>query len=142
MTRTIEHSFMLVSNEELDLGIKYAAKKDLVTLQHLRLRTIANNAGKYMHGAPGLTPRQAAAKAMQAYHNEYPSVQFPSPYFEGYVHAVAKIMNGRSPRVVAKRERDRKIADINLASFGIEWSKPLDPEVQRDLFEATKAGAH
>ena len=137
VTRIIEDSFMLVSTLELDEGLKHARKKDGVFLIRQRLRTIANNAGKNMHGEPGLTPRQATVRAMQAYHNEYLRVQFPQPYFDGYVHAVAKIMSNRSPAVMNKRACDRETSERNAASFGIDMTKNIDPVIQTEIMLMT-----
>ncbi len=149
MTTHIEEGFPLFSEDEISRGMKYAAEHDHVTLDYRRLKVIANNAGKSRINA-SLTPRQAVSRALQAYHNEYPAVNFPSVYFEGYVHAVAKMLNWRSPKVKAKRERDEAQEELEAAFHGLDEAQPIDPEVNRqialgqtgDLFEDTTADAH
>lgn len=149
MTAHIEEGFPLFSEEEISRGIKYAAEHDHVTLDYRRLKVIANNAGKNRINAR-LTPRQAVSRALQAYHNEFPAVQFPAVYFEGYVHAVAKMLNWRSPKVKAKREREEEQAELDAVLHGLDEAQPIDPLVNQqialgqtgDLFEDSQADAH
>ena len=133
-TGIIEEGFELVSEEELDMAIEYVAQKDFVSLNRIRLKVIADNAGK-TRVVKRVAPRTAAARAMQNYHNEYPSVQFPERYFEGYVHAVAKILSSRSPHVAAKRRIEARKADLRAAGYGLSKSPPMQRAIQQELEE-------
>ena len=133
-TGKIEEGFELVSEEELDMAIEYVAKKDFVALNRTRLRVIANNAGK-TRIVKRVAPRVAASRAMQNYHNEFPAVRFPTDFFEGYVHAVAKILNSRSPHVAAKRRIDERKADLRAAGYGLSKSPPMQAAIQQELEE-------
>lgn len=134
MTATVEHSFTLFSDEELQVGFDYAAKKDGITLRFERLRTIANNAGKTRINADErLKPREIAARAVRAYLKGYRGITFTEREFQGYVHAIAKMLSERNPNTKAKRTHEKEVADIMATSYGLEGTSNIDPEINRQL---------
>lgn len=130
----VEHGFMLFSDAELDIGIKYAAEKDHISINFGRLRTIANNAGKNLHNVEEkITPREATFRATRAFEREFPGVKFSDKVFNAYVHAIAKMFSERNPKTRVKRQIETERNEILEASHDVESSKPIDPEVNREI---------
>ncbi len=53
--------------------------------------------------------------------------------FEGYVHAIAKMLAERSPRTRAKRQREKELAELHEATDGLDHAQPIDPEINKQL---------
>jgi len=134
MEAHIAHGFKLFSNEELGVGIAYAAAKDKVTLDYGRLRTLANDAGKTrLNGGGKLTPRDAASRAVKAFLRTYRGVHFTERSYQGYVHAIAKMMSERNPRTLSKRQREADVEEILAITHNIDQTPEIDPEINRQL---------
>lgn len=136
----IEHAFPLFTDAEIQTGLQYAAEKDRISLDYVRLRTLANNAGKTRVNAQDrLTPREAVSRAIKAFNREYPGSQIRDRAFEGYVHAIAKMMSGRSPNTKAKREKDQQVEEILALGHKIDETPPMDPSINEELALAINA---
>lgn len=143
MAQVIEHSFRLFSESEIELGLNYAAQKDMVTLNYVRLRTIANNAGKNrINSEKKLTPREAASRALQGFQREFPGTRLSPREFEGYVHAVAKMLSERSPRTSAKRIKDKEAEEILALNHKIAETPDIDPEINRQIGLMLQSGSN
>lgn len=130
----IEHGFPLFLDEEIEVGLHYAAQKDHVRLEYGRLRRLANDAGKNRINAEvKLTPKQAALRAIRGFEREYPAVRFRPEAARGYVHAIAKMLSERNPVTKAKRKRDAEAAEILALSYKIDETPEIDPELNRQL---------
>ncbi len=134
MAATHEHGFTLVTDEELQVGFDYAAKKDGITLRLERLRTLTNNAGKTrLNAGEKLTPREIAARAVRAYLRSFRGIAFTEREFQGYVHAIAKILSERNPNTKAKRLREKAAAELAAVSYGIQRTPDMDPRTQYEI---------
>jgi hypothetical protein len=133
-------TFSEFSDEEVLTGYSYAQEKVGVPVDFAALRRIANEAGFTRLARQGFTPRQAASQALWAY--ERRNGPMTERREESYIRAVAKMLSERNKKTQAKRERETLAEEAKVASHDIERAHPLDEAVQRDLFEATKAGVH
>ncbi len=134
MAITIEHQFPLFSDEEVHVGRDYVLQKYHLTLDYARLRRLANTAGTTrINAEKKLTPRESATRALRAFEREFPGSKMSERYFEGYVHAIAKMLAERSPRTRAKRQREKEMEELHEATAGLEDTSPIDPEINRQL---------
>ncbi len=134
MTTHVEHGFSLFTDEEIAVGLDYAAQKDHVSLDYGRLRRIADAAGKTrINAGVPLSPKEAATRAIKAFEREFPGSRIRERLYKGYVHAIAKMMSERNPNTHAKRRKEAEVEEILAVSHNIDSTPPIDPEINRQL---------
>lgn len=123
-------AFREFSDEEINAGLAHAAEKDGVTLYYSDLKRVANDAG-LLRIKRKWTPRKAVTEALWAY--EKRNGKLTERKSEAFVHAFAKMLNLRSPRVAAKRAHEKQIAELG------SLSELINPAIQRELDEMTQS---
>ena len=115
----MERGFSEFTSAELDIGYKYAIDVSHEQITRETLRVAGNQAGAIFKAKrekqEKCDPRQAATEALRGYCQRN-HLSMSIYRFNAYVRGIAKMLSERNPQTVAKRNRERVLADIQAAS--------------------------
>ena len=115
----MERGFAEFSSSEVDVGYSYAIDVSHEQITRETLRVAGNQAGAIFKAKrekqEKCDPRRAATEALRGYIRRN-HLSMTTYRFEAYVRGIAKMLAERSPRTVAKRNRERVLADLRAAS--------------------------
>lgn len=114
-----ERGFAEFSSAELDVGYNYAIDKFHEQITRETLRIAGNQAGAIFKAKrekqEQCNPRQAATEALRGYCRRN-HLSMTVYRFNAYVCGIAKMFSERNPQTVAKRNRERVLAELRAAS--------------------------
>lgn len=137
MTDAIEHGFRNFSNEEVRAGYDRACEL-CGSIDIAELRRLAAEAGSLRAKNAASDVGDLIEQVLQSY-QERNRHTFSARKTDALKSAIGFMFGERTPATKAKRKKEK--AEVLAASHNIDETPLLSPEVQRELFEATKAVA-